>query len=168
MAKKVTNRYVAVALGAEHYPAEDEKAPRIGVEIRVVEGEDAGKTIYWYGSLKDGEAQRITLESLRLMGWQCNDIMELTGLGSTKFVVTEYEEVYNGKVQIRYGIWELKPERKTVRTEDRKAFASQFKAAAAAIAPVKITETNKAPDVLPEFKAAQGSNGEKRPDGLPF
>lgn len=169
MAKKILNRYVAVAIGAEHYPAEDGKSPRIGVECRVVEGEDAGKTFYWYGSLAEGEAQRITIESLRLMGWQDNDIMELTGLGSTRFVATEYEEVFNGKTQKRYGIWEMKAKREVVRTEDRKAFAAQFKAAAAQIAPVKITELNKAPDVIPQYKATEDSNGAaKRPDGLPF
>jgi hypothetical protein len=92
----VNARYTCQAVDFKLYDAEDNKAPQVGVELRVVEGPEAGKTIFWYGSLHEN-AQEYTARSLRDMGWSCNDITTLEGLGTLKVVAVEKIEIYKGK-----------------------------------------------------------------------
>lgn len=163
-----------MALSAEHYPAEGDKSPRIGVAIRIIEGTDrngadaTGRTVYKYMSLHE-KAQEITARELRVMGWQDNDIIALTGLGSTRFKVSETDDTYFTPPRPAYSVWELDGKKNILREEDARAFTAQFKALALKVPPLKITDANKAPAELPLAKAATDSNGTtEKPTGLPF
>ena len=168
MAKEVTNRFVAVAQPEtfDIDPGDEKKAPSIFGKLLVVDGPDAGRQLPWRGSLaelKPGSkmaAQEITFKQLRSMGWQDNDIVKLTGLGSTKVEVTETMDEYNGKVRPQYSVWDFRGERATLRDEDKKDFAKRFKALAAAAPVVVVSATNAAPEVLPEPKSAANGAAE--------
>lgn len=71
-----------------------------------VKFEFGGKSLTWFGSLKEGRAQEITIDSLLALGFRSNDLSELnketTILDTTKDVqiVVEHEE-YNGKISAK-------------------------------------------------------------------
>jgi hypothetical protein len=70
--------------------------PRVEVEIEV----ESGDYILWDGYLSDG-ALDITLKSLRAMGFQGDNIEDLSTVGSKEFeIVTKFEE-YKGKQYCR-------------------------------------------------------------------
>ena len=174
MSREVKASYVGVALSAEHYPAEDSsKAPRIGVAIRIIEGTDrdgndaTGKTVFKYMSLHE-KAQEITARELRVMGWQDNDIVALTGLGSTKFRVTETDDTYFTPPRPAYSVWEIDRDRPQLQADVAKAMTAQFKALAAKVAPLKLTDANKAPTELPLAKTGESNGAGEKPKGLPF
>lgn len=168
MAKEVTNRFVAVALPEtfDIDPGDEKKAPGVFGKLLVVEGPDAGRQLPWRGSLAEMKpggkvaAQDITFKSLRTMGWQDNDIVKRTGLGSVKVEVTETMDEYNGKVRPQYSVWDFRGERQTLRDEDKASFAKKFKALAAAAPAVAVTALNAAPEVLPELKTAAAPAGD--------
>lgn len=150
--------YVAVAIDHKILePADPSKAPSIGVRFRVVEGPDTGAEFLWYGSLAEGQAQEITVRTLRDMGWTCNDITVCEGLGSVKFRAVEKIDTYKGKRQVRYNIWPLKSARAELSPDAAASFASQFRALAASMPVVELTESNAAPAELPPAK--EGNNG---------
>lgn len=162
MAKEVTNRFVAVALPEtfDIDPGDEKKAPSVFGKLRVIEGPDIGRDLPWRGSLAEMKpggkvaAQDITFKSLRTMGWQDNDIVKRTGLGSVKVEVTETMEEYNGKVRPQYSVWDFRGERQTLRDEDKGSFAKKFKALAAAHEVAKVSAINAAPAELPEARTA--------------
>ncbi len=151
-----TGRYVCQAVSAQLYDAEDNKAPQIGVELRVVEGSDAGKTIFHYMSLHEN-AQEYTARTLRDMGWRCNDITTLEGLGDLKVIVVGKVDEWKGKSKQKWMIFPVKTPKPTLEADAKASFASRFKALAASVAPVKQTELNAAGE-LPE-KAIVNNNG---------
>jgi hypothetical protein len=137
-------RYVCQAVSHQIYDAEGDKAPQVGVESRVVEGPEAGKTIYTYHSLHEN-AQQYTAEALRAMGWSCNDITALEGLGSLKFIAVEKLEEYpkgSGKMKTKYMVFPVKTPKPTLEADAKNSFAARFKALAASVAPIKATELN--------------------------
>lgn len=158
-------RYSVVALpetfGIE-IPEDSAKHPRMLGTLRVTEGPEAGKELFWSGSLKTEvkagsktSAAEITMTTLRAMGWNCNDITALAGLGSVQADATGKWNVYtaaNGeeKRNIQYSIW---PKRvvPTLREEDQKKFRANFKALAVGLKNkvVDVTDANAAPTVLP-------------------
>src|SRR5687768_5244429 len=97
----------AVPGTARLFDETDTRGASVSVTCRVVEGPDAGREVEFFGSLKGGAA-KYTVQALRTMGWRCNDITALEGLGSTKVTLAEYKEAYNGKVKDRLAIFELK------------------------------------------------------------
>lgn len=122
--------------------------PRIHVTLRITEGPRTGEELDMFLNLKGGAAE-ITVKQLRAMGWRCNDITALTGLGSIKVTIAEYKESYEGKLYDRVTVFEMKERAKEVAEGDRKAFAAKFKALALSTKPVDINDANKAPDELP-------------------
>jgi hypothetical protein len=160
MAKhEYTNRYVAVAVSGEIVPPKSEtSAPQVEVTCRVVEGADAGKEFRVWLSLKEGQAQEISAKTLRTMGWRCNDITALEGLGSTKFDACQYNDEYKGKTSTKYDIWPCKGPRNTLREDDRQSFAARFKALAAATPAAPVTEANAAPATLPPARSTSDNS----------
>lgn len=155
--KKTTDRLVVVAVGHEIYPPENGKSGSVAVTLRVIEGDRAGEEVKYFGSLHEN-SQQYTAEALRLMGWSCNDITVLDGLGKTKVVAIEKEEVYNGRPRKSYQIWPAEG-KATLADNDRESFAKQFKALAASVAIPKLSEKSAAPAELPPAKARATANG---------
>jgi hypothetical protein len=166
-----TGRYVCQAVQGQIYENEDpDKAPQVGVELRVVEGPDTGKTIFWYGGLKEGRNQEITFECLRKMGWRCNDVTALDGLGSIKVVLVGKRDEYKGKPQQKWDVYEIKTPKPTLEADKKASFANRFKALAASIAPLEVTPLNAAgalPDKI-ENGNGQASTGPATTGGVPF
>lgn len=152
------NRYTCQAISFQLYDAEDNKAPQVGVELRVIEGPEAGKTIFWYGSLHEN-AQEYTAKALRDMGWSCNDITALEGLGSLKVVAVEKIEEYKGKPRTKWMIFPVKTPKPTLEADAKASFGARFKALAAAVPAVKQTELNAGlpADQLPAAVAKNGT-----------
>lgn len=166
MSTEIISREVVVALpetfGLEQKEGKD--APTVVGKVRVVEGATAGREQLLYMSLVGGAAE-ITMKQLRALGWNCNDITALTGLGSVKADMTGKNEEYNGKVRARYSIWASRV-RPTLRAEDQKAFAAKFKAMAAGLKDsiVPVTAETAAPTTLPEARATNGAAPVAGPD----
>lgn len=71
---------------------------QIGVLVNVLDGELAGSQATWYGTFTEASEDR-TIESLRFMGWNGTDVVNLPGLGSTDFQLTfEEEQTDSGSV----------------------------------------------------------------------
>lgn len=156
----ITARYTCCAVSFELEAAltrddGSERAPAVSVKLRVLEGPETGKTVTWRGSLHDNAAP-YTLDALRRMGWSCNDVTALTGLGDTKVTAIERLDTWedkDGKMHTRKrieSIYEISAPRPTVAEEDRAAFAKRFKALAAASKVSPVGEHNKAPEEIPE------------------
>ena len=162
MKKINTNRYVCVAVDHSIIEASTkadgtEKAPSVAVTLRVVEGPDAGLEVYWYGSLKEGQAQEITAKTLRAMGWNCNDITALTGLGDLKVALVGSEGEYMGKPQQRWNVWEIKTPAPRLAEESKASFADRYKALGVSVPVVTRSEANEAPENIPAPLARNGT-----------
>ena len=90
--------YPGRAIGAALGFTKGEK-PQVAVELEVTEGEDAGQRITWFGYFSEKTEGR-TLESLRTLGWQGDDLDDLsTATGDCMFVVEQEE--WEGKVSAK-------------------------------------------------------------------
>ena len=121
--------------------AGEPKAPDVFVTLRVTEGPEAGFELFKYGSLHDN-AQQYTVEMLRTLGWNCNDITALTGLGSTKAIAVAKVREYKGERQLEWMIFPVKTPKPTLEADQNASFAARYKALAASIAPIERTELN--------------------------
>lgn len=173
---EVKDRYPAVAVGHIINPGDDTASPpkraQVEVEMRgLADGEDThaeGKRFYLYLGL-DEKSQEITAQTLRRLGWKCNDITKLEGLGSTKVQIVEKEREWKGKKYPQYDVWELKGPRPTLRDDQQASFANRFKALAAAVKPIEVGEFNAAPSVIPPAvvrEANKPANGAGSPADL--
>jgi hypothetical protein len=80
-------RGVEAALGVAKTGTE-----QIAVLVEVTEGPDAGAQITWYGFFTEKTTER-TLESLRHLGWEGDDLTELDGItANVVSIVVEHEE----------------------------------------------------------------------------
>lgn len=75
--------------------------PQVALELGV--GEDK---ITWFGSLKEGQAQDITLQALLTAGFQGSSLQDLNKEPAPfnpnqKFVIKVAKETYNGKEQVK-------------------------------------------------------------------
>lgn len=161
---EVVDRFEAVATGHEIIvPDDPNKNPQIKVTLAVTSGPRAGRSIEKYLSLHPNAAD-ITAKQLRAMGWTCNDVTVLEGLGSVRCQVTEKSEEYNGKVRPDYSIWALQA-RAALKADDKKKFADRFKAMAMKSAEfvVQANDANKAPDTLPQPSPVESSGASDTP-----
>ena len=69
-------------------------------EIRVLFGLEGGQTITWRGYFTEKTAER-TIESLRYMGWQGDDITNVDGLDANEVQLVIKHEEYQGKTQVK-------------------------------------------------------------------
>lgn len=89
------------------------------------------------------KSYEFTLEKLRILGWTCNDITELEGLGSTRAAGVINTETYNGNARERMGIFAIKAPAPELEGNAKADFAKRFKAAAAKVAKVQVTDFNR-------------------------
>jgi hypothetical protein len=88
-------RGVAAALGMTGTGKE-----QVAVELEIIEGEPKGQRITWHGYFSDATFDR-TIESLRLLGWQGDDLSDLSGIGGLEALVVIEHEEYEGKVRAK-------------------------------------------------------------------
>jgi hypothetical protein len=109
--------------------------PQVAVTFEILEGEDTGRNITWYGYFTDRTKER-TIESLRFCGWKGDDISDLSsvnGDGEVSLVI-EHEE-YEGKTRAKVqwvnggGARLAKP----MDANDAKAFAAKLKGIVAGV-----------------------------------
>lgn len=136
------------------------KEPSIGVKLRVVEGPDTGKDIFEYLNLNGGAAE-ISMKTLRSLGWTCNDITVLEGLGSTKVIVKGKGNEYNGKLYQKWSIWPMRVQRELA-ADVKASFAERFRALAASAEVTRVVTENAA-GPLPEAKSAGNGTSNTKP-----
>lgn len=73
---------------------------QVAVQLEILDEGFQGETITWYGSFSEQAAER-TLESLRLLGWQGDDLFDLSGIGSKEVKAVLDEDEYEGKIQLK-------------------------------------------------------------------
>src|SRR3954466_6748613 len=74
---------------------------QIAVQFTVVEGEQKGHYITWYGYFSEKTLER-TLESLEYCGWEGDDVSDLIGLDKNEVtIVVEHEQDEEGQVRAR-------------------------------------------------------------------
>jgi hypothetical protein len=138
-------KYTAKAIGCSFGNSENGNT-QIAIDFEITEGEHAGAWLPWVGHFTELTADR-TIESLRHMGWQGDDLAELDGLDAAGIaeklpdvvsLVCEPEE-YDGKQRLRVR-WVNKGAGKfafkaPVTGQDLRAFAAQMRAKVRAIRP---------------------------------
>jgi hypothetical protein len=158
------NTYTAQAFSGEIMAPKGDKPDDQGsvfVKLRVCEGPETGKDIHWYGSLNGGAAQ-YTIEALRSMGWTCNDITQLEGLGSAKVVLIGKANEFNGKTSQRWMVFPVRVPAPRLEADAKASFAERFKALAVSTEVIKLAEVNAA-GPLPEARTS--TNGAPKADG---
>ena len=99
MGRLTTGKHPAIARSWD-FGLTKKDLEQIAVEFEILEGEDAGEFITWYGYFTADTEQR-TLESLRACGWQGDDLAELKGMGSRKVSLVIEDETFEGKTHSR-------------------------------------------------------------------
>lgn len=135
---------------------------QVGVQFVLLEGPDEGKNITWYGFFTEKTVDR-TIESLRLCGWQGDDLSDLTGIDANDvYLVIAHEENQKGETIARVQWVNGQPQ--GLAMKDRmdegtaKAFAERMKGhVLAAKARTKGSSPN-APKKAPGPNAANGGN----------
>lgn len=173
---EVAIRYNAVVAIPESFNIEvpeegKEGSPWVVGQVMVAEGADAGLLIDFRGSLSEketsigGTVAEITMKQLRALGWRCNDLTALEGLGSVKAQATGKWNVYDIKKdgkptgkkgkKLQYSFWPANA-KQTLRAEDMAAFAARFTQYAAGLQSevVTVNDRNAAPEVMPSAKSA--------------
>jgi hypothetical protein len=152
----MSKRYVPVVCVDCQIDAGGEGKPFALLTLRVVDGPDAGRTLYKRAYLSE-KALEVSIKHLRALGWTGTKISKAMaeGLGSLKadaqLVMREYPE---GSGKMKEEVNAIYPPKtfKTgnpVDTDNLAAFDALFADAAASIENTPATEANKAPAVLP-------------------
>jgi hypothetical protein len=92
--------YTAKATGSFDFGTAAQGTEQVAVEVEILEGEQAGRFMTWFGFFTDKTSER-TVESLRLLGWQSDDISRLEGLGSRRVAIVVEHETYQGKTSAK-------------------------------------------------------------------
>lgn len=90
------------ARGVEGALAETSQGnPQVAVLVRITEGEHAGEEFTWYGHFTEKTEVR-TLESLRHLGWETDDLTDLRGIDANEVqIVIGHEEDQEGRMRPR-------------------------------------------------------------------
>lgn len=99
---------------------------QIAVMFALVGGEHDGQTITWFGHFTDKTLER-TLDSLRHMGWQSDNIAELDDLGTNEVEIVIDEEEYDGKVRSKVR-WVNGPSRLALKDQMNRSQVEAFAA----------------------------------------
>jgi len=159
----------AQALSAQFNEPDEGKKPSVEVSLKIVtcdDGTRVGEVFTEFMSLS-GRAVEYTMKNLRALGWTCNDVTELEGVGSTIAKCGIYSDTYNGVTRDKVSIFQSKAK---VQGAAKKSFAAQFKAAAVSAAKVDVTDANKAlaADELPQQQQQPNEWGTTNEDEVPF
>lgn len=73
---------------------------RVSLEFVVVEGEGQGERILWDGYLTE-KSTEFTVKALRAMGWQGDDLADLSTVGTKDCNILTDEEEYKGKYKVK-------------------------------------------------------------------
>jgi hypothetical protein len=107
----------------------DNKNEQIAVEFEILTPDAEMPRLTWYGFFTEKTWER-TIESLRYMGWEGDDLGNLSALGTNEVDLVVDEEEYNGKVQTRVR-WVNRPGGLNLKApmspERRVAFAAQMR-----------------------------------------
>lgn len=122
--------------------------PHIAVSFKIKDTDGEEKFVSWRGFFTDAAIDR-TIESLRYLGFEGDDLGNLVGLDKNEVELVVEDEEYEGKVYARVQ-WINKPRAPMVKTvlEGQKlsAFAAQMKSA---------------------FRAHDAANGKRTPTSRP-
>lgn len=152
-------RYVARACaGALGYTSKQK--PQIAIDLEITQGESAGQHVTWYGYFSDAAHER-TFAALRTLGWEGDDLSDLTGIDKNEVSITLKSEEYEGKWTQKVA-W-INPLGGLV-LKDRMD-ASQLKAFAASMRGAAIASRSGNGASTPKPKAATGSSRQMREPG---
>lgn len=165
-------KYVARGTGRFELCTSKKGTQTVAVEVEIVEGENTGRVMVWWGYFTDATEER-TIESLRYLGWQGDDVTTLEGLGSRRVeIVVDHEPDLQGKVWPkiqwvnRLGGGGLVKVNNPMSAEAKRIFAAHVKGLARA-KPALPPETT-----LPARLPADGAMADESPphtdDDLPF
>jgi hypothetical protein len=74
--------------------------PQVAAELEIIDGGLHaglhGHTLKWFGQFTEKTEER-TLESLRLLGWDNDDLSNMSGIGTTDVEIVVGEEEYDGR-----------------------------------------------------------------------
>lgn len=74
---------------------------QVGVDFVLLEGPDIGKHVTWYGYFTDDSFER-TIDSLRLCGWEGDDLSDLRGIEKNDVQLTiAHEPDLQGEIRSR-------------------------------------------------------------------
>lgn len=122
-------RGVSAALGTA-----DTGTEQVAVELVVTSGEHQGKRMTWFGFFTEKTTER-TLESLRHLGWQGDDLSDLTGIDRNDITFVVEAEEYKGEMKPKVR-WINAPGGMALKApmgpEAAKAFAAKMKGAVVA------------------------------------
>ena len=102
---------------------------QVAVELKLTEEVFTGERITWYGYFTEGTQER-TFESLRALGWEGDDLSNLTGLDKNEVSIVVQGEEYQGRTSLKVkfinplGGLALK---ETMTPDQAKAFARRMK-----------------------------------------
>ncbi len=99
MGRLTAGKHIAIARSWD-FGLTQNKTEQVAVEFEILEGEDAGEFITWYGFFTV-DAEDRTLESLRNCGWSSNNVIALEGMGSRRVSLDIGDEEYKGKTHSR-------------------------------------------------------------------
>ena len=154
MSKKTKVRIQALR-AAFNPPKEEGKSPFVRVDLQIIDGPAniRGRVVTQEMYLTGG-ATEITLQNLRTLGWSCNDVTELTGVGSVTADGGFYVDTYKGTPRDAISVYRPRP---SLDKGSKAKFAAEYKALAASAGLVEQTAENKAIplDELPEQPAAE-------------
>lgn len=131
---------------------------QVGVGIEFLDGPNMGRRLVWFGSFTENTEDR-TLESLRYLGWDSDDISDMKGIGSIEAeAVIEEEDGQDGKTRIRVK-WINRPRgpafKKPMNEGELRSFSARMKGKA-------IASRQK---FDPKTVAPASSNGQRRATG---
>jgi len=92
--------YTAKATGSFDFGTSARGTEQVAVEVEILDGEEAGRFMTWFGYFSEKTSER-TVEALRLLGWQGDDITKLEGLGSRRVSIVVEHEDYDGKTNAK-------------------------------------------------------------------
>ncbi len=160
-------RYKARAVSAGLGYTSGDK-PQVAVELQITEGDAAGELVTWFGYFTDKTHER-TFSALRTLGWQGDDLSDLTGIDANEVSITMKEEEYEGKLALKVawinplgGVGLKKP----MTPAQAKAFAGQMKGAAVASRGLKTG--NAKPAGKPTTKQQVPADYPSGDDDIPF
>lgn len=147
------------------------KDPQVAAELEILEEGFVGVTVKWFGQFTEKSEDR-TLESLRLMGWNNDDLGNMTGIGDTDVEATIGEEEYQGKTYTKVqfidppgGSAQLKAPMSDEQASD---FARRMRGAAiASRAKLGGTPALQQANTMQARTAAAGGGGQRYPNSAP-